>query len=42
MPSCKKKNLKKQYINEKSLIEGFDYYSAVTFEECLEIKNKQV
>ena len=33
---------KKQYISEKLLLERFGYYSAVTFEEWLEIKNKSM
>ena len=38
----KEENLKKQYISEKSLLERHGYHSEVTFEEWLEIKNKQV
>lgn len=38
----KEENLKKQYISEKSLLERHGYHSIVTFEEWLEIKNKQV
>ena len=34
--------LKKQYIYEKSLFERFGSLSVITFEEWLEIKNKQV
>ena len=38
----REEDMKKQYISEKSLLERFGYHSVITFEEWLEIKNKQV
>ena len=37
--SQREKELRNQYIYEKSLIEQYDYSSITTFEEWLEIKN---
>ena len=38
----REEQLRNQYIYEKSLLEQYGYQSVTTFEEWLEIKNKQI